>query len=167
MKSMALIEFLLHVKILTIQNKHCYSETQTYRWAVLQRKMANPSGLHCVMSLLTTWLLEWFVLFCTITWFGLYWVRLDWTYFCWNWKHCSKIIFKCVNNAVWPIFNEKIAEKWNLWIRKQCTNTLFIVEKSTSAAEQKKKKKKIHTTKMQAQQSVESKHSHYISNERR
>ena len=25
-----------------------------------------------------------------------------------NWKHCSKIIFKCVNNIVWPIFNEKL-----------------------------------------------------------
>ena len=42
MKSMALIEFLLHVKILTIQNKHCYSETQTYgeqyykeKWQIL------------------------------------------------------------------------------------------------------------------------------------
>ena len=26
-------------------------------------------------------------------------------------KHCSKIIFKCVNSAVRPIFNEKVAEK--------------------------------------------------------
>ena len=41
--------------------------------------------------------------------------------FCWNWKlktenwkHCSKIIFKCVNSTVRPIFNEKIVEKWNL-----------------------------------------------------
>ena len=25
-----------------------------------------------------------------------------------NWKHCSKIIFKCVNSTVGPIFNEKI-----------------------------------------------------------
>ena len=24
-----------------------------------------------------------------------------------NWKHCSKIIFKCVNSTVGPIFNEK------------------------------------------------------------
>ena len=31
-----------------------------------------------------------------------------------NWKHYSKIIFKCVNSIVEPIFNEKIAEKWNL-----------------------------------------------------
>ena len=39
-------------------------------------------------------------------------VCLDWTYCCWNWKlktenwkHCSKIIFKCVNSNVRPIFN--------------------------------------------------------------
>ena len=39
-----------------------------------------------------------------------------------NWKHCSKIIFKCVNSTVRPIFNEKVVEKWNLWVRKQCTD---------------------------------------------
>ena len=42
-----------------------------------------------------------------------------------NWKYYSKIIFKCVNNTVWPIFNEKVTEKWNLWVHKQCTNVLF------------------------------------------
>ena len=34
-------------------------------------------------------------------------------------KHCSKIIFKCVNSTVRPIFNEKVNEKsslWDLWI---------------------------------------------------
>ena len=46
--------------------------------------------------------------------------------FGYNWKlktekHCSKIIFKYVNSTVGPIFNEKIAEKWNLWVREQCT----------------------------------------------
>ena len=35
-------------------------------------------------------------------------------------KYCSKIIFKCVNSTVRPIFNEKIAEKWNLWVHEQC-----------------------------------------------
>ena len=30
-------------------------------------------------------------------------------------KHCSKIIFKCVNSTVGPIFNEKVAEKYSLW----------------------------------------------------
>ena len=32
-----------------------------------------------------------------------------------------------------PIFNEKIAEKWNLWIHEQYTNALFTAEKSTFA----------------------------------
>ena len=31
-------------------------------------------------------------------------------------KHGSKIIFKCINSTVRPIFNEKVVEKWNLWI---------------------------------------------------
>ena len=50
-------------------------------------------------------------------------VCLDRTYFvetenfCWN--HCSKIIFKCVNSTVGPIFNEKVAKKWNLWVYEQ------------------------------------------------
>ena len=41
------------------------------------------------------------------------WIYLDRTYFAEteNWKHCSKIIFKCVNSAMRPIFNEKVAEK--------------------------------------------------------
>ena len=34
----------------------------------------------------------------------------------WNRKYCSKIIFKCVNSIVRPIFNEKMAEKWYLWV---------------------------------------------------
>ena len=36
-----------------------------------------------------------------------------------NWKYCSKIIFKCVNSTVGPIFNEKVVKKWNLWVHKQ------------------------------------------------
>ena len=36
-----------------------------------------------------------------------------------SWNHCSKIIFKCVNSTVGPIFNEKVAKKWNLWVHKQ------------------------------------------------
>ena len=31
-------------------------------------------------------------------------------------------------------FNEKVTEKWNLWVCKQCTNALFTVEKSTFTA---------------------------------
>ena len=33
-----------------------------------------------------------------------------------NWKHYSKIIFKCMNSTVGPIFNEKVDEEWNLWV---------------------------------------------------
>ena len=33
-----------------------------------------------------------------------------------NWKYYNKIIFKCVNNIVEPNFNEKITQKWDLWI---------------------------------------------------
>ena len=36
-----------------------------------------------------------------------------------NWKYCSKIIFKYVNSTVEPIFNEKVAEKWYLWVCEQ------------------------------------------------
>ena len=32
-----------------------------------------------------------------------------------NCKHCSKMIFKYVNSAVGPIFNEKVDKKWSLW----------------------------------------------------
>ena len=61
----------------------------------------------------------------------------------WNWKHCSKIIFKCVNSAVRSIFNKKIAEKGNLWDRKQCMNALFTVDKvNYCGLNQKKRKKK-------------------------
>ena len=48
-------------------------------------------------------------------WIGLILLKLK-TY-CWN--HCSKIIFKCVNSTVGPIFNEKVAKKWNLWVHEQ------------------------------------------------
>ena len=33
-------------------------------------------------------------------------------------KYCSKIIFKYVNSIMGPIFNEKIAKKWNLWVHE-------------------------------------------------
>ena len=54
-------------------------------------------------------------------WIGLILMKLK-TY-CWN--HYSKIISKCVNSTVGPIFNKKIDKKWNLWLREQCTYTLF------------------------------------------
>ena len=39
-----------------------------------------------------------------------------------------------MNSAVGPIFNEKVTEKWNLWVYEQYTDALFTVEKSTFAA---------------------------------
>ena len=48
-------------------------------------------------------------------WIGLILLKLK--IYCWN--HCSKIIFKCVNNTVRPIFNEKVAKKWNFWVHEQ------------------------------------------------
>ena len=33
-----------------------------------------------------------------------------------NWKYCNKIIFKCMNSNVRPNFNEKVIQKWDLWI---------------------------------------------------
>ena len=62
---------------------------------------------HCLLSSLT-------VDFGSV-WIGLILLKLK-TY-CWN--HCSKIIFKCVNSIVGPIFNEKVAKKWNLWVHEQ------------------------------------------------
>ena len=64
-----------------------------------------------------------------------------------NWKlktekYCDKIIFKCVNSIVRPIFNEKVDKKWYLWVHKQCTNALFMVEKVSLYSWKKKKKKK-------------------------
>ena len=39
-----------------------------------------------------------------------------------------------MSSAMEPIFNEKVAEKWYFWVREQCTDALFTVEKSTFAA---------------------------------
>ena len=96
-----------------------------------------------------------------------------------NWKHCSKIIFKSVNSTVGPIFNEKVAKKCNLWVRKQYTYTLFTVESqhlrllfneqcmnSNCITPKLVKKKKKKGTKTQLQNadaaSVESKHTLYL-----
>ena len=58
----------------------------------------------------------------------LCWLRvcLNRTYFVEteNWKYCSKIIFKCVNSTVRPIFNEKIDKKMKFmgpWAVHKCT----------------------------------------------
>ena len=39
-----------------------------------------------------------------------------------------------------PIFNEKVAEKCNLWVCEQYTGALFTVEKSTNVGLKKKKR---------------------------
>ena len=50
-----------------------------------------------------------------------------------NWKYYSKIIFKCVNSAVWPSFNENFAEKSICKSREQCTGpTDFDVNRALS-----------------------------------
>ena len=41
-----------------------------------------------------------------------------------------------------PIFNKKVAKKYNLWDRKQCTFALFTVDKVNYCELKKKKKKK-------------------------
>ena len=58
-------------------------------------------------------------------------VRLDRTYFAEteNWKHCRKIIFKCVNSTMGPIFNEKVTEKWDLWVPCTVHKTHWCAEK--------------------------------------
>ena len=60
-------------------------------------------------------------------WIGLILLKLK-TY-CWN--HCSKIIFKCVNSTVGPIFNEKVAKMWNLWVHEQYMITGYCSLNST------------------------------------
>ena len=47
-------------------------------------------------------------------------VCLDRTYFAENWKHCSKIILKCVNSIMRPIFSKKVTEKRGLWVPCKC-----------------------------------------------
>ena len=71
------------------------------------------------------------------------WVHLDRTYFAKieNWKHCNKVIFKCVNSVMGPIFNEKVTEKWSLWVHEQCTGALFTGEFVNNCGWNTKKKK--------------------------
>ena len=49
-------------------------------------------------------------------------IHLDIAYFAENWKHCSKIIFKCMNSVMELIFNEKVARKKKVCgSHEQCT----------------------------------------------
>ena len=58
-----------------------------------------------------------------------------------NWKYCSKIIFKCVTSAVWPIFNESFAETRDLWVSWTMHKTHWKNIKITEMHFSKKKKK--------------------------
>ena len=63
----------------------------------------------------------------------------------WNWKHYSEIIFKFVNSAVKPIFNEKVIEKCNLrdpWTVHGCIVHSWLVNNCGLKQKKKKKKKK-------------------------
>ena len=65
-----------------------------------------------------------------------------------------------------PIFNEKVTEKWNLWLHEQCTDALF-TEKSQHLrlllnssrippkTRENKKNKKKNRTKMQLLQNAD------------
>ena len=71
--------------------------------------------------------LQWW-LKCTVHWrlnsdlrLSTLMVRLNTVYFAENWKYYSKIIFKCVNSAVGPIFNKSFVKKKACGSRKQCT----------------------------------------------
>ena len=96
----------------------------------------------------------------TSNWIGLILLKLKIYY----WNYCSKIIFKCINSTVGPIFNEKIAKKWNLlvhnqyimyclWQKSKHLRLLFIKQYMNSNhilgfsqnAWKKKKKSKTHT----------------------
>ena len=78
--------------------------------------------------------------------FTNYWFRvcLDTAYFCWNWKYCNEIIFKYVNSAVEPIFNEKVTEKcnlWDPWTMHECTVHRWLVNNCGLKRKKKKRKK--------------------------
>ena len=58
-----------------------------------------------------------------------------------NWKHCSKIIFKCVNSTVRPIFNKKVVKNWYLWVPWTIYGCTVHAESQYSQLKKKKKKK--------------------------
>ena len=48
-----------------------------------------------------------------------------------NWKHCNKIILKCVNSAVRLIFNENFVKKEICGFGEQCTGPRFGCKRQT------------------------------------
>ena len=71
------------------------------------------------------------------------WIQLI---FAENWKYYSKIIFKCANSIVKPIFNEKVTKKWSLW--DLWIMYRYIVNKRIVKSHSLKKKKKSANRKM-------------------
>ena len=57
-----------------------------------------------------------------------------------NWKNCSKIIFKCMNSDVGPIFNEKVAKKRFMGPMNSARD-LLVWPKAIETCLSKKKKK--------------------------
>ena len=86
-------------------------------------------------------------------------VCLDTTYFVKNWKNCNKIIFKCVNSVVWPIFNESFGEKGVYGSCKQCPRP---TGKDRNIFLKKKKKKKTKNADVETQTQYPSKYLAYF-----
>ena len=64
-----------------------------------------------------------------------------------------------MNSIVGLIFNEKVAEKWNLWVCKQCTDALFTVDLVILCGWKKKNQK---TQTLKTLDSFESKRTHNV-----
>ena len=102
-----------------------------------------------------------------ITYIGSVWIELIVTE-TENWKYFSKIIFKCANSIVWPIFNIFYCMNSAVNSDKQCMNSDFCPLHSEpmggycsrAGRRKKKKKKKTEKRKTWMQDSVESKHTH-------
>ena len=77
-------------------------------------------------------------------------IRLDTIYFTENWKHCSKIIFKCVNSAVRPIFNiflnkVVVGPVNNAWtVHEQCVTQCSLSPETCASKKKKKAKRETH-----------------------
>ena len=115
------------LNVININQLHCY--TVTHLLPLCRNANSYLLVLNTLFSILLFCLCVFWIsnskcmeFYAWVTWISLR-VCLDRTYFaelktyCWN--HCSKIIFKCVNSTVGPIFNEKIDKKWNLWVHEQ------------------------------------------------
>ena len=75
-------------------------------------------------------------------WIQLILLKID------NWKHCNKIIFKCVNSTMWHFFNESFVEKRGLWVPWTVYGNRTHWN-SINALQKKKKKKKKETLDME------------------